>query len=114
MAFWDKPSGELKLSLETRNESCGQLESQSILGSNSCKKPQSRGASYLSLKEFMNKELSKEELELAILNAYQEKHKDRINKFVKENPGKSLPIFKDSNGNPTWMNRKDRRNRGLK
>lgn len=60
------------------------------------------------------KEQTKEELDLAILNAYQQKHQDRINQFIKDNPGKPLPIFKNEQELPVWMNRKDRRKRGLR
>lgn len=56
----------------------------------------------------------KEVLELAILNAYREKHKTRIDLFIRQNPGKALPIYKDENGNPVWMTRKQRRQRNLR
>ncbi len=54
-----------------------------------------------------------ENIDQQILESYLEKHKKRIQNFRKQNPGKSLPIFKDPAGQPVWMNRKERRHKGI-
>lgn len=54
------------------------------------------------------------EREEKALNLFKEKHQERIDRFLRENPGKPLPIFKDKNGMPVWLNRKQRRNSRVK
>lgn len=48
-----------------------------------------------------------------VLEIFKRQHQKRIDSFIKDNPGKPLPIFKTPEGAPVWLTRKERRKRGL-